>query len=486
VTISKGSNAALPVLPALRLALQTYLPETAPLIVAVSGGADSLALLHALWQLQPEMALQIHVAHFDHNLRPDSATDAAFVAQQANTWRLPFYLGQADVASQAAKNKQSLETAARHARYAFFATLAHQIGSPWVLTAHHADDQIETILLHLLRGSGLTGLQGMAMLSPLPGAPTLKLFRPLLLLPGWQLRAYCTEHGLAARHDSTNDDPQPTRNFLRLQVLPLLKERNPNLLNTLQRTADLLREDAVVLQHAQRQAWAQVLIHQTNNEVCLARSHFMALLPSLQRAILRQAMQALYPQTPADYTPLQQALQWLPTAQNGKHAPLAGHLTLWVEQAHLWVLKQGSTPQPLRPQAFPALQPGQVLDLPATGSILLPNGWQCQIVTANQPSPPASRWQLPITAAGLAAGLQLRTWRTGDFFYPKGLTGKRQLLADYFRNAKIPAQSRTTLALLVAGDVVVWVPGWRAAESPFVQSQAELATAFCCFNPPSS
>ncbi|MEN6478284.1 MAG: tRNA lysidine(34) synthetase TilS, partial [Anaerolineales bacterium] len=199
------------------------------LVVAVSGGADSLCLLHALHALAPELGYRLQVAHLDHGLRAAAAEDAAWVAALCARWGLPCTVGQAQVRALAEAEGRSLEEAARLARYRFLARVALRVGARAVAVGHTADDQAETLLLHLVRGAGLTGLVGMAPAAPWPlpedvASAALTLLRPLLAVSRQDTVSYCAALGLTPRKDETNADPAYTRNRLRLELLPVLRE----------------------------------------------------------------------------------------------------------------------------------------------------------------------------------------------------------------------------------------------------------------------
>ncbi len=199
------------------------IPSGKKLIIAVSGGSDSVALLHLLLEAGRR---NLVVAHFNHCLRSAaSRADAAFVERLARKLTLPFELGAADVRSRAKEEKLSLETAARHARYSFLASVAQKHRSRLLLLAHHADDQVETCLFHFLRGSGTAGLAGMKSPSTrkIDGI-TLSLYRPLLAVSKQELLDYLSKQKLRYRHDASNALAEASRNKLRLRLLPLIEE----------------------------------------------------------------------------------------------------------------------------------------------------------------------------------------------------------------------------------------------------------------------
>jgi tRNA(Ile)-lysidine synthase len=187
-----------------------------PLLIGVSGGRDSVALLHAL---ATAGGRELVVCHLDHGLRTESAEDAAFVETLARTLRVECVIAREDVRARAKRTRRSLETAAREARYEFFARIATERAVPRLVLAHHADDQVETFLFNLLRGTGSGGLAGMR---PISLRGKLEIHRPLLGVWREEIDAYIAEHRLAFREDASNTDPRHTRNRLRHEVVPML------------------------------------------------------------------------------------------------------------------------------------------------------------------------------------------------------------------------------------------------------------------------
>ncbi len=200
-----------------------------PGVVAVSGGADSVALVSGLNALG---GLTLSVGHFHHHIRgPAADADAAFVRALAARFDLPFHLGHADVPAAGG----NLEAAGRRLRYAWLADLAERTGAGWVATGHTADDQAETVLFHLVRGTGLRGLRGIAEVRPL--APTVRLLRPMVAATRADVLAHLAAVGLPHREDATNADPAYTRARIRAELLPLLKTFNPAVVAALGRLA---------------------------------------------------------------------------------------------------------------------------------------------------------------------------------------------------------------------------------------------------------
>ena len=321
-------------------------------VVGVSGGPDSLCLLHLLRRLAPELRLWLHVAHLHHGLRGAEAdADAAFVAELADCWGLPCTVGRADVAALAREAGLSLEEAARQARYRFLAEVAEAGGASTLAVGHNADDQAETVLMHFLRGSGAAGLRGMLPRTPLddyrlfqavpcrmrprihecprarfanswfhswtaqppsvsrtdgdtgdpppssdprvPASPRLHLVRPLLSIPRADIEAYCAEYRLAPRTDRSNEDTTFFRNRLRHELLPILETYNPGIRDVLAHTAEVLAGDHAVLSRAVEAAWTTLVSVEGPDEVRFSLPIWRGLPLGLQRATLREAIHRL-------------------------------------------------------------------------------------------------------------------------------------------------------------------------------------------------
>ncbi|HEX5369010.1 MAG TPA: tRNA lysidine(34) synthetase TilS, partial [Dehalococcoidia bacterium] len=234
------------------------LPADGRVVIAVSGGADSTALLLIMSRLAKAQRLSLQVAHFDHGLRgPEAAQrDEAFVRGLAASLCLPVQVGRGDARALSQSNKLSLEDAARRQRYAFLANVAAETGAGTVATGHTASDQAETLLLHLVRGSGLAGLSGMAAKSswPAKGHDALSLIRPLLRITRYDTLAYCDAARLTPIEDETNASADYRRNRVRNEVLPLLRQLNPRIDAALVRLAGAAAEDERYIDAVARQA----------------------------------------------------------------------------------------------------------------------------------------------------------------------------------------------------------------------------------------
>ena len=467
------------------LSAQQLWHSTAHLIVAVSGGTDSLALLHILWQLRTQQPFTLHVAHFDHQLRgSQSAAEAAFVADTATAWQLPVTVASGNLPAQLGSgiNKAA---AARTARYRFLATLAAQLHADAVLLAHHADDQAETVLLHLLHGSGSAGLRGMQLATPWSEwsawatptramAPTgAVLLRPLLATRRAELEAYCIQHQLEPRHDPSNYDQQATRNRIRHHLLPILARYNTQISAVLGRTAELLSDDYAYIQRQLDQHWPALAT------VYLAAVHFdathwHALDPTLQRYALRRAVAHLT-QTQLSAAQIKAGCAATTHATGYQHALGAG-LVLRVEHGRIVI----SDPrQPIAiwhaPTPLPQLAHAP-LPVPVPSQLQIAPYWQltAELLTPPANLPPPSAWELHLAAEQITAPLWLR-WRQAGDRLSIG-TGSRRV-QDLLVDAKVPRSLRPYLPLLWLGERLIWVVGVRA--DPHVLAQPHSPQILC-------
>lgn len=254
-------------------AARALIPPQTGVLCAVSGGADSMAMLHALACVNEmhNCRWRLSIGHVDHSLRPDSSEDARFVVRVAEQLKLPHAVERRDVAAEANMRRESLETAARNVRYAVMREMGERLGANFVAVAHHADDQAETVLHRVCRGTGLAGLAGMANVRRLSPDSEIRLIRPMLGFRREELRDYIALRGLAYRHDATNDLPNATRNRVRNDVLPLIQQKlNPNVTLALNRLAENARQANEALDELASRAMEGAMLASDPNQVAIS------------------------------------------------------------------------------------------------------------------------------------------------------------------------------------------------------------------------
>lgn len=444
-------------------------PETDCIVVGVSGGPDSLALLHRLAALKAQAGWQIHVAHLDHGLRgTQSAAEAEFVATTAATWGLTATLERQDVAAMAREYGVGLPAAARAARYAFLARVALEQQAGVVAVAHQANDQAETVLHHLVRGAGPSGLSGMLPRVEWPdwrhvagraeaGGPA--LIRPLLFTERSAITQYCQQFSLEPRYDPSNASVEHARGQLRHKVLPLIKQLNPQVVAALGRTARLASLEADFMHQALAQEWP-TLVALHPGEIQVRRERWLALHPALQRLAVRAIVQQLRPERETlSAAQLDAALHAMYTEQIVHQLP---HNLVLNRNPHGWVFLMSTT---TRAGADEPQLLVQSFAINRAGVTVLPGG-QWRIHCAELPGRPEAnltRWQVLLDADGLQGQLELRQRQPGDRIHPAGGIGSRRV-QDIMVDMRLPRELRPQWPLLADTQGLVWLPGLVVAE----------------------
>lgn len=442
-----------------------------PLVVAVSGGPDSVALLHALARRGIFPAGQIVVAHLNHMLRPEAAADAAFVHELAGRWELVFRGGEADVAQLAREEGLSIEAAAREARYRFLAQVARDEGAQAIATGHHRRDQAETVLMHILRGSGLIGLAGMRPVAPLPGAPDLTLLRPLLGVSRAAIEDYCRRHDLAFVQDHTNLDTTLLRNRLRHRLLPELEETNPRIEAHLHNLAVIVAAEDGLLAEITAETWSEIVEESGRDRIALNLVRWRALPLALKRRTLRHALSILAPEvTEFSFEATELARTVAEAGQTGDQATLPLGLTLEVGYEQL-VIAAGDAAASTA--GWPQLAGDETVCLEAPGRLALAGGWvisadEARDVPFAQIAGNPDPWRAYIRAE-YEDELFVRPRGLGERFTPLGMGGQSALVSDVMTNRKIPAAFRARWPVVACGDHLLWLAGHVLDERARVQ-----------------
>ena len=437
------------------------------LVVAVSGGPDSLALVHALHALRHDLGLRLHAAHLDHGLRPEaSAEDADFVRETMRTLRVPLTLHKLDVAEFSRQRRLSLEDAARRLRYEFLSKVAADEGADAVAVAHTLDDQAETVLMHILRGSGLTGLRGMQADSTRSvSGRTLRLFRPLLSVPKSQTLAYCAENGLEPRFDESNLSPQFTRNRVRLDLIPSLEEFNPSIKLALARLAHSASLDMDIIERELERVAADILADDPVTGVSLDRTRFSHLTPSLQRHLLRRAVRKVG----GDVTDIEMShveeMMRLMSGASGKWMSLPGNLSFFVDYEHARI-------QSTNYDDYPLPRVGSTPWRIAVPGNTTTDGWTITVQFLHgsarrdfrmSTDPPGLQFSERFDADRLSRNLQMLTRTPGDRFQPLGMDRDKSL-KDFMIDAHVPQRWRDRVPLVESNGRMAWVVGWCIAD----------------------
>ena len=452
-------------------ALRDSFAGAASLVVAVSGGPDSMALLHALLYMRGRLGLSLRGAHLDHGLRGEAgAADAAFAANAFSAAGVPYDIEKADVAAYRAAHGLSLEQAAREVRYAFLARVYREHGADAVALGHTADDQAETILMHVVRGSGLTGLRGMEASSArrVEGAE-MRLVRPLLGVTRADTEAYCRALGLRPRMDESNLSPDFTRNRVRAELLPLLEELNPAVRDALLRLSTSAARELSYLDAEVDRLWEDAA-EVGEDRVALDRRTVGRLPPAPQAHLLRRAVATVKGDLDGVHLRHADDMMRLLKGPAGRAIDLPGRLRFHVGYDEAIVARADADHCPL-----PRLEGEHALTAPGETRVgawritvrlvdpphddVLRQSSEGQDAAGGPPANPVAR----MSQRALAGGLVLRPRRPGDRFHPLGAPGRKKL-QDFMVDAKIPASWRDRVPLVVTPRGIAWVVGRRIAE----------------------
>ena len=426
-------------------------------LVGVSGGPDSVALLHLLLELAPSLRLKLEVAHVEHGIRgPESRDDAEFVRGIAAGLSLPFHLTRLDLAGPGRRDggndAGNMEALAREGRYRFFADVAARRGIGKVAVGHNRDDQVETMIMWLVRGCGPEGLRGMPAVRPLApgvaGAEKAVLIRPLLEVARDEIHAFLEERGLDHREDRTNRDTRYLRNWIRRTLLPGLRERSDGGLDQrLVRLAGMLRSDHALLERQVAGAYPGV-----GREGGLDRAAFLALEPELRPWMVRFWLdRGLGTLRGVGFSHVEAVMGVIEGSRPHGKVSLPGSWTV-VREYDAVRLVRCAGESPVGDYSYP---------LPMEGELAIPEAsvrvetWR----TGGRELPRDGR-EAAFDLGRLKRGgeLQVRNFRPGDRLRPLGMTGHKKV-KDLFIERRVPRSRRRCLPLLLSGDEIVWVPG---------------------------
>ena len=442
---------------AITLRRRIRLPRGARVVAAVSGGADSVALAWLLAELTANATLELcGIAHLNHQLRGAEADDdETFSAAMAARMHVPFRSARVDVAAAARARGESIEAAARHARYAWLAKAAASLAATHIATGHTLDDQAETVLLRLLRGAGSRGLSGIR-------AARGAVIRPLIECRRADVRAYLAARGEVFREDASNADLTIPRNRLRHDLLPVIDRVAPGGLEALARTAALSADDEDFLV-AEAVIAARSVVLTTADGVQLQRVPLKALAPAVARRVIRAAIEVAAPIDAPRLTSRHIEAVWrLATSERARHADLPG-VRVEADQQVLRISPAALDERPARGSTSFEL----ALNVPGTLTIL-EAGWSISAQRGHQ-TPPAGveareALQIAVPAELVRGPLTVRSRRPGDRIKPIGAPGRKKV-QDLLVDRKVPRTERDRVPVIVDRDGhVVWVVGVAMAD----------------------
>jgi len=429
------------------IARHQMISEGDSVIVAVSGGPDSVCLLHILHELKDELHIHLVAAHFDHGLRPDEdETETAFVRRLAESLKLPFETAKGHLLAKKARG--SREEVARNARYAFLERVRRKHKAQKIALGHNLNDQAETVLMRLLRGSGTSGLTG------IPPCRGNNIIRPLIEIKRPEIENYLKSKQLASVTDSSNLKTDYLRNKIRLELMPLLEGQQPQLAHLLAQTAEILRDEDAYLDRI-TEAWFNRNVEQSPHHAFkIPIASFLSLPVALRRRVIRNVIGKVKKDLRRISWDHMEAIHRLVQAEKPQAAlSLPGRLTVKRTYDHL-IFSASVKRKALRFDY--TLDGSGTYDLKEIGrnlsieEIRYKKGLRLR----------GSAWTAFLDAEKLRFPLTLRNFKAGDRFIPFGMKGHKKL-KDFFVDLKVPLEQRYSTPILCSGDIPVWVCGFR-------------------------
>jgi len=408
----------------------SFLKE-AKLLIAISGGLDSVILTHLCHKLK----LNISLAHCNFNLRgKESDADESFVLELAENLDLEVFIEHFSTNAYAKDNKLSIQVAARELRYSWFSDLADSLHFDYIVTAHHADDNLETFLINLTRGTGLSGLTGIPEINE-------NIVRPLLPFSREELETYAKANHLKWREDSSNSSDKYLRNKLRHHVIPVLKETNPELLQNFNTTIENLKDTADIVEESLRAVAKRAIIDLDEHKMVLD------ILPFKKANNPKAYLYEMF----KDYgfTAWDDILDLL-DAQSGKQI-FSDHYRLVKDREHLILTELNHSKLGKTEESIVIKETDKTIQTPA-GTLFFDEADALFGKRTNVIFVDTSKLKFPLT---------LRQWQKGDVFYPLGMKGKKKL-SKYFKDEKLSLIDKENVWLLISEENIVWVLNRRA------------------------
>lgn len=445
-------------------------------LVAVSGGVDSCVLLDVLLKLRAEWGFQLSVVHVNHQLRgAESEGDARFVKKLAGQLGLPVYIGNFDIAAFAKQHKLSIQTAARQVRYSFFKDVAAKSGCPKIVTAHHADDQAETVMMRILRGTSVRGLAGIPAKREEDG---ISYVRPLLEIWREEIEMYAASQEILYREDASNASLKYIRNKIRLQLFPeLASGYNEQVKSALVQLSQLAREDESYLEELAHARFTEGVTPAGAGRLKVNCEHFVESPLPLQRRVITLILYYLCGHTIQwEQVHIDSIRSLLVSSSPSGRLSLPGGVSAWREYNDAYV----SVSQPIAAGKVPLSPPHFVLGKEyLQGALKIsvePPGFAFRLeaeVTPGVPPRPTDAWEAQFDADELSGScIYIRTWEKGDGFRPFGMRGTK-LISDVFVDAKVPKHKRMTWPLFCIDSEIAWVVGIRRGQQAMVTDKTQ-------------
>jgi tRNA(Ile)-lysidine synthase len=443
------------------------------LILAISGGADSLTLLHLMAEGTMHRNDRLVVVHLNHDLRQEADADAQFVTDLASRWGLPCVVKKQNIRLMARNQGMSLEEAGRTARYRLLREVAEQYDALAVMTGHNAQDQVESVLMHILRGSGLAGLRGMQPVTLLPGTESKLLIRPLLEVDRYEIEAYCRHNNLAPRFDESNLDTKYDRNWIRHQLLPFIEARKPGVSTRLTQLGVLAAADYELLSGLTERQFDDLLLSMGDGWLTYDLEKWQALPLASRRSTIRSAIHQIHdPPVDIGFRVVDSARQLAEAGQVGKviNFPSGSKMQIGYQELK-FSHSEGVVPLPPLPQLL--ADKDQLVSIP--GRMMIDNRWLLESSIVEDPDYEAivrnpDPWTAFI-AAETDNPITVRRPLPREEFHPLGMANHRARISDVLANRKVPGELRAGWPIVANENHLIWLIGHQLDERIKVTKQ---------------
>lgn len=419
------------------------------IVVGVSGGVDSMALIDLLVGIQDEYGFNIYVAHVNHGVRgQDAKKDQAFVEDYAKKMDLPFHTIDVDMDGYAKENRITSEEAGRILRYGFFNEILDGVGGGKIAVAHNLNDQAETLIMRFLRGTGIDGLKGIEYRNQ-------NIIRPILGITREELESYIEEENIEIREDMTNFQPIYTRNKIRLEIIPYIEKHfNPNIIRTLERTAALAEIDSSFLEKHSKKRYNSIVQKEDEEEVNLNCKLFKQEDLSIQQRIIRKAILKVNGTLQGiSEAQVSQVIDLFISGETGKQVDISNDMIARISYNDLIIKKEEK-------------EIGKYDYILENGSYIEEIGYKIytRMFELGESEGLARLENARYFDADKIEGqLRVRNRKNGDRFIPFGMKGNKKI-KDYFIDEKIPRSDRDRIPLIVDDNEILWVVGYRTSE----------------------
>jgi len=419
-------------------------------LVAVSGGPDSISLFDLFYQIRVDWKVGIHIIHLNHGLRGDAGDrDQLFVERMARDLKMPVSSKKVDVEALAKQNKMSLEEAGRQARLDYFQAEANRLGIRKVALGHHKDDRAETVLFRILRG---TGLQGIGAMRPLSHYRELTLIRPLVDVEKKSLEDYIRDRKLSYCIDASNNEVKFTRNRIRNRLLPALeKHYNPKIKNALAHLAESVALDVDYIEETVQKSYPKVIRKKRDTIILIKKKKFMSQPEALKFRILQQATRQLDPESELDYFHWDEIRKALDRDSRGFEIHVPHELAMTIERKELILRKPLADEDRQYEYKLPANGKLRIREL---GLEIVSETFDRRIYKVDRQDKTCGIFDMD----RIEFPVRIRNRREGDVFQPLGLSRDKKL-KDFMIARKIPNYKKDQVPLFMSGDSIFWVYG---------------------------